>query len=135
MAKPANPAGYSGTPLPQKLGIKGGTRVALVGAPERFEETLGPLPPGAALRRDRRGEADLTLWFVRRASELSGLRRVAAKMGQGLWICWPKKSSPLASDLNENMVRDAGLDVGLVDYKVCAVDADWSGLKFARRKS
>ncbi len=136
MSRPARPAGYSGTPLAAKLGIKAGTRLALVGAPPRFERTLGALPEGVAVRRDARAAADLTVWFVRDAQALAaGVARMAARTGAGaLWIAWPKLGSALASDLREGAVREAALAEGLVDYKVCAIDATWSGLKFARRK-
>jgi hypothetical protein len=129
-------AGYSGTPLPKKLGIKPGTAALLVAAPEGFERTLGALPEGATLRRAGRGGAELVIWFVRSAQDLArGMTRMAARVeGGGMWIAWPKLGSPLASDLRENLVRDAALAEGLVDYKVCAIDATWSGLKFARRK-
>ncbi len=132
----AKPAGYSGTPLPQKLGIKAGTSVALVAAPADFARTLGALPDAVALRADARGETDLTLWFVRDRKELArGVVRMAARVGDGaLWIAWPKLGSALASDLREGVVRDAALAEGLVDYKVCAIDGTWSGLKFARRR-
>lgn len=130
------PAGYSGTPLPQKLGIKAGTSVALVDAPADFARTLGALPEGVALRGDARGETDLTLWFVRDRKGLDrGIARMAGRVGDGaLWIAWPKLGSALASELREGVVRDAALAKGLVDYKVCAIDGTWSGLKFARRK-
>jgi hypothetical protein len=135
-APPAKGAGYSGTPLPKKLGIEPGTAVALVDAPDGFERTLGALPEGATLRRTGRGGADLVIWFVRSAKDLArGKARMAARVEDGgMWIAWPKMGSPLASDVRENAVRDAALAEGLVDYKVCAIDATWSGLKFARRK-
>jgi hypothetical protein len=131
----AKPAGYSGTPLPKKLGIKEGTRVALIGAPPGFD--VGPLPAGALLRRGARGAADLTLWFVRSRKELAaGVRAMVPRSeDSGLWIVWAKKTSPLAGDVNENDVRDTGLAAGMVDFKVCAVDLDWSGLRFNRRKA
>lgn len=129
-------AGYSGTPLPKKLGIKGGSTVALVEAPEGFERTLGAIPPGAVLRRGARGKVDLTIWFVRSKRDLSRrLAGVIRRMGPGgLWIAWPKKTSPLAGDLSQNDVRRSGLDAGLVDYKIAAIDGDWSGLKFSVRR-
>jgi CheY-like chemotaxis protein len=131
----SNLAGYSGTPLPRKLGIKPGTNVVLIGAPEGFETTLGDLPHGVVLRRGNRGARDLTIWFVRNRAELRrGLDRVRDRLGDGhLWIAWPKKTSPLASDVGQPDVRRDGLASGLVDYKVCAIDATWSGLKFAIR--
>ncbi len=129
-------AGYSGTPLPRKLGIKSGYAVALVGAPEDFERTLGELPPEVTLRRRAQGRCDLIVWFVGSRRELE--RRVArygAKAGAGgLWICWPKKASGVVSDLSERVVRETGLAHGLVDYKIASIDRTWSGLRFTRRK-
>jgi hypothetical protein len=136
--QPGAMAGYSGTPLPKKLGIKEGSVVALLGAPGDFEETLGTLPPAVRLRRRARGEAELVLLFCRRLAELerrfsAAVRTMAA--GGSLWIAWPKKASGVASDLTEIIVRAYGLDRGLVDFKICAIDDTWSGLRFARRKS
>lgn len=134
-ANPSPPAGYSGTPLPKKLGIKPDSTVALIHAPENFRATLGDLPNGAVLCGEFRKGCDLTLWFVRSRNELREVRRIAGDASNGgIWIVWPKKTSPMASDFSEQDVREAGLAEGLVDYKICAVDADWSGLKFARRK-
>jgi hypothetical protein len=129
-------AGYSGTPLPKKLGIKPGSVVRLVGAPRNFRKTLGELPVGAVLREDGREAASLTLWFLPSLKELEhGIQGIAARLETGsLWMFWPKKSSGVATDLTEQGVRGAGLSAGLVDYKVCAVDATWSGLLFTRRK-
>jgi hypothetical protein len=134
-------AAYAGTPLAKKLGIKAGATVALVGAPEDFETTLGDLPPEAKVRRTlaspgRQGQPDLALWFTRSLAELhTGLGEMAAGMGTGkLWILWPKKASGVLSDLSQNEVRQAGLAAGLVDFKICSVDAVWSGLCFTRRK-
>ncbi|MFH1501613.1 MAG: hypothetical protein ABIG03_01070 [Candidatus Eisenbacteria bacterium] len=129
-------AAYSGTPLTRKLGVRPGSVVALVGAPDGFEDTLGALPEGAMLRRGARGRCDLAVWFVRSRGELE--RRVG-RMGEfagpgGLWIAWPKKASGIESDLSQTVVRNTGLASGLVDYKVCSIDATWSGLRFARRK-
>jgi CheY-like chemotaxis protein len=129
-------AGYSGTPLPKKLGIRADSVVALIGAPEGFEETLGPLPEGAELRRSGRGRRDLTLCFVASRKELE--RRIdrlvkAAEQGS-VWIAWPKKASGRATDLAQAEVRRTGLSSGLVDYKICAIDETWSGLLFARRR-
>ena len=150
--------GYSGTPLIKKLGIKPGFRVALAGAPPDFETTVGPLPEGArysAMRGRARvdraaggrpdgarlppaaARPDLIIWFTRSRSELErGMKKMAAATRDGaIWIAWPKKTSPLAADHTEREVRAAGLAAGLVDFKVCAIDADWSGLKFTRRKT
>ena len=127
-------AGYSGTPLPKKLGIKEGTRVALLGAPSDF--TLDGLPEGAVVRRGARGTADLSLWFVRsRAELLKGVRAMKPRSaGSGLWILWAKKTSPLCADVSESDVRNAALAAGMVDFKICAVDENWSGLRFNLRK-
>ncbi len=129
-------AGYSGTPLPKKLGIKAGFTVALVDAPDNFEATLGALPGPVRLLRNPRGKRDLTIWFVRDVRSLEKkVDRMVRHGTPGLWICWPKKTSAIASDIGEQIVRDAGLSRGIVDYKVCAVDETWSGLKFATRKA
>jgi hypothetical protein len=129
-------AGYSGTPLPQKLGIKEGARVALVRAPEGFERELGSLPDGVKLRMQARGANDVVLFFATRLAELErrfdGLARSIEPAG-GLWIAWPKKTAGVATDLRENVVRETGLAHGLVDNKVCAVDETWSGLRFVYR--
>lgn len=141
---PANPvvpesnlAGYSGTPLPKKLGIKASTKVAMIGAPEGFEKTLGELPDGASLRAKAVKDADLTLWFTRSRADLDhGIGRIATGIGDGkVWILWPKQASGVSSDLTQAAVREVGLGSGLVDFKVCAVDATWSGLLFTRRKA
>lgn len=129
-------AGYSGTPLPKKLGIKSGTRVALVGAPRDFENVLGEIPEGARLSRQTRDHPDLVIWFVKKRSELEGrIDRMAALAGAGsMWIAWPKQASKMASDVTGNDVRSVGLAAGLVDYKVCAIDENWSGLLFTGRR-
>lgn len=132
-----NPAGYSGTALPKKLGIKPGSTVALVDAPDGFARTLGPLPEGARLRDAARGACDVALWFVAgRGAYAKGLHAWARRTDwRALWICWPKKASGIQGDLGEEAVREYGLAAGLVDYKICAVDATWSGLCFARRRT
>lgn len=129
-------AGYAGAPLPKKLGIKANSEVALVGAPEGFEETLGELPEGVALLGEASSQPDVTLWFTRSRSDLErDIERMSAfAEGGGLWIVWPKKSCGLESDLSQNIVRELGLAAGLVDFKVCAIDETWSGLRFTRRK-
>lgn len=131
------PAGYSGTPLPKKLGVKPGSRLVLFGAPSGFETTLGALPEGARLRRGGRAEADLAVWFVETLAVLRrGIQqRAGAIPPGGLWIAWRKQASGAASDVGEADVRAAGLAAGLVDYKICAVDHTWSGLKFQTRRS
>jgi len=141
---PANPvrpdsllAGYSGTPLPKKLGIKANSVVALEGAPNGFWKTLGDLPEGVALEDDARGPCDIILWFVRSREELAHeMKSMATRTSTGrLWIIWPKKASGMDSDVREPDVRTIGMAAGLVDFKVCAVDATWSGLAFTRRKA
>ena len=131
-------AGYSGTPLLDKLGVKAGSRVGLIGAPRDFAEWLPSLPEGATLRQRGQGEADVILLFLRSRNDLAAIgaaiRRMPAQGGM-LWAVWPKKSSSIVSDLSENAVRDAGLSAGLVDTKVCAIDETWSGLRFSRRKA
>jgi hypothetical protein len=126
-------AGYSGTPLAQKLGIKEGSKVSLFGAPEGFETELDPLPEGVDLRREsRRSEVDVVIWFVDRQVDLAS--RLPVMMGRiasdgGLWVAWPKRSSGVATDLDGNWVRESILGAGLVDNKVCAIDLTWSGLR------
>ena len=129
-------AGYSDTPLPKKLGIREDSVVVLVGAPQGFEQTLGKLPAGASLRKQARGTCDLVIWFTNSSEKLQQrIGRMAAMAGKdGLWIVWPKKSSGVDSDLSQPVVRKVGLASGLVDYKVCAIDQVWTGLRFARRK-
>jgi hypothetical protein len=130
-------AGYSGTPLPKKLGIKSGFRVALVGAPRGFESTLGDLPEATKILRSPRAEADVTLWFLDSLATLEkGVARMAETAGGGrLWICWPKKASGISTDVTQDLVRSIGLDAGMVDFKICAIDATWSGLCFTKRKA
>ncbi len=132
------PAGYSGTPLPKKLGIKEGYRVALVGAPSDFDATLGELPDDVTLTTRATASCDLIVWFVKTRADLERrAQRLADVAGAGgLWIAWPKKTSALAKpDLTKDAVREVGLATGLVDVKVAAVDDDWSGHRFVRRKA
>jgi Protein of unknown function (DUF3052) len=132
-------AGYSTTPLPKKLGIQAGHYVAVLGAPEGFERTLGELPAVAALRNSLAGSnaLDVVLWFVVRRAELekrlATIRKRLAQAG-GLWVAWPKKKSGVATDLNENLIREIVLPTGLVDNKVCAIDEVWSGLRLVIRR-
>ena len=111
--------------------------VALVGAPKDFEKTLGELPEGVKLKKRADAACDLIIWFVRMRAELyDRIKEMGELTGAGgLWIAWPKQASGVASDMTQNVVRETGLASGLVDYKVCAIDATWSGLKFARRKA
>ena len=128
-------AGYSGTPLAKKLGIREGSRLAVVSSPNGFCERL-ELPPGVNLRRQARGRLDVVVFFVTRRAELTRrfptLQRRLEPDG-GLWIAWPKRMSGVATDLSENPVREVGLANGLVDNKVAAIDDTWSGLRFVWR--
>jgi hypothetical protein len=129
-------AGYSGTPLIQKIGIKPGHRVLLQNHPDGLLTELGPLPDGAEASEALDGKAGVVLAFVEKRAELekkfeSWSRRI--EPDGMLWIGWPKKASGRATDLTENVVREIGLECGLVDVKVCAIDETWSGLKFVVR--
>ena len=129
--------GYSGTPLPKKLGIKTGSRLALVNAPEGFDRTLGELPERVELKRAARGPLDVIVFFTTSAAELQRrFDRLAAALDPtgALWVAWPKKGSGFKTDLTENAVRDVALPKGLVDNKVCAIDETWSGLRLVIRK-
>ena len=127
-------AGYSGTPLPKKLGIKPNLRVALVDLPAQVKAELKEALAGC--RNEGKGDLDFALLRVKTQAELSkhfaGLKQQLAPAGM-LWVSWPKKSSGVKSDLDENVVRRIGLKAGLVDIKVCAVSEVWSGLKFVIR--
>ncbi len=129
-------AGYSGTPLVRKLGIKPGAVVVLDRAPEDFDETLGELPDAVTIRRRLRSSCDVIVSFhVRRAElerRLPALKAALAEDG-GLWLAWPKASSGVSTDLGDASVRELGLATGLVDNKVCAIDETWSGLRFVYR--
>ncbi|HKD78408.1 MAG TPA: DUF3052 domain-containing protein [Candidatus Angelobacter sp.] len=129
-------AGYSGTPLVQKIGIKPGHRVILRNHPSTFVKDLGKLPDGVESVDRLTGKANVVIYFTdKRAAlekEFKGLSAVLEPDGM-LWISWPKKASGRATDLNENIVREIGLERGLVDVKVCAIDETWSGLKFVIR--
>jgi hypothetical protein len=133
----SNFAGYSGTPLPKKLGVKGDSTVALEDAPKDFEVTLGELPAGTKVVRRAEPGADVTLWFLGSLDDLhNGIDRMGEIAGDGrLWICWPKKASGIVTDVTQTEVRSTGLATGLVDFKICAIDATWSGLCFTRRKT
>ena len=131
------PAGYSGTPLAKKLGIRAGDTVTLLGAPEGFEDELDGLPDGVQLRRRTGGNPEVVLLFTTKARELErrfpGLARSVWPDGS-VWVAWPKRASGVATDLDENRLRDIGLPHGLVDNKVCAVNNVWSGLRFVWRR-
>jgi len=129
-------AGYSGTPLPKKLGIKPESRVALVDIPASVHKELKDSLADCEDCRDGKDPLDFAMVFVKSAADLkksfAQLTKRLAPAGM-LWVSWPKKTSGVATDLTENDVRDIGLELGLVDVKVCAVDEVWSGLKFVRR--
>lgn len=129
-------AGYSGTPLAKKLGIKDNFRIALINAPRNFSKTLGPLPSTVKVSNRLSSELDLILFFVDSertlAKEFADLATKLTTNGM-IWIAWRKKSSGVATDLNFVPVQRIGLDSGLVDVKICAVDENWSGLKFVYR--
>ncbi|MBV9336262.1 MAG: DUF3052 domain-containing protein [Solirubrobacterales bacterium] len=133
----ASTAGYSGTPLVRKLGIEPDVLLGLIGAPDGFDVTLGELPPGVRLRRRLAGGAfDVIVAFhLRRANlerRLPALAR-ALDVNGGLWIAWPKRAAGVPTDVTEDVVRTLGLAAGLVDNKVCAIDAVWSGLRLVYR--
>lgn len=129
-------AGYSGTPLPKKLGIREGARVAFPGEPENFRTALGTLPDGVDVRGRARGPLDVIVAFFTRRADLAGrLDRLVANLEPdgGLWIAWPKRSSGVETDITEDVVREVALPRGLVDNKVCAIDETWSGLRLVAR--
>ena len=128
-------AGYSGTPLTKKLGIKSGTNVAFVSAPPNYTSELD-LPSDVIVNSRSSKPLDFAQLFVKRKTELQRKFSEYAKRLNAsgvLWVSWPKKSSGVSTDLSENVVREIGLAAGLVDVKICAVDEVWSGLKFVFR--
>jgi hypothetical protein len=157
---PAQPAGYSGTPLPRKLGIKPGARIGLVGAPSGFGALLEPLPDGARVEAGAApaadapaasaagavlpgpvlpgtGPFDVIVFFTVEQAELAGrLGELRARMAPaaGLWIAWPKRASRVPTDMTEDVIREIALPTGLVDNKVCAIDPVWSGLRLVIRR-
>jgi len=152
---PAQPAGYSGTPLPKKLGIKPGARVGLAGAPDGFGALLEPLPDGARVEAGAApaasaagavlpgtvlpgtGPFDVIVFFTVEQAELAGrLGELRARMAPaaGLWIAWPKRASRVPTDMTEDVIREIALPTGLVDNKVCAIDQVWSGLRLVIRR-
>jgi len=147
---PAQPAGYSGTPLPRKLGIRPGARVGLAGAPDHFGALLEPLPDGARVEAGAApaasaagavlpgtGPFDVIVFFTVEQAELAGrLGELRARMAPaaGLWIAWPKRASRVPTDMTEDVIREIALPTGLVDNKVCAIDPVWSGLRLVIRR-
>jgi hypothetical protein len=137
MARPGPSAGYSGTPLAAKLGIKAGSRVVPIGAPGNYRELLAPLPEGVAFGTHVTEATDVVHLFTAVRAELAGqLARILPKLrpDAAIWISWPKKASKVPTDITEDAIRGVALPMGLVDVKVCAVDAVWSGLKLVIRK-
>lgn len=131
-------AGYSGTPLPQKLGIKEGMTVALLNAPNYFDFDFGELPDDVDVVRDAEDSAaDVYIIFADRADEAErGFQRAITLLPPdgAIWIAWPKKKSGVETDIVENTLRELFLPTGMVDNKVCAIDETWSGLRFVVRK-
>jgi hypothetical protein len=131
------PAGYSGTPLVKKLGIKCGSKVLLVGAPSRYLELLTGLPEGVEFVARLSEATDIVHFFSTRRAELqkrlSSIRQTM-RVDAVLWVSWPKKASGTPTDLTEGTIRDLALPLGLVDVKVCAIDDVWSGLKLVVRR-
>ena len=129
------PAGYSGTPLPRKLGLKPGMRVLAMNPPAHFRALLADAPADLAWLA-RVAPFDCAVAFAKSAKELRTIfTKLEPKLAQDgmIWIAWPKQAAAMKTDLDENLVRDIGLDARLVDIKVCAIDSTWSGLKFVRR--
>jgi len=130
-------AGYSGTPLPKKLGIGEGTRFAVKSHPPDFAATLGPLPLGAEQLARVRPPLDVVVAFFTARSKLRrewpALTKAAAPSG-AVWVAWPKRASGVATDITEDTLREDLLPSGWVDTKVCAIDGTWSGLRFNLRK-
>ncbi|HEY2316024.1 MAG TPA: hypothetical protein VGH96_20620 [Streptosporangiaceae bacterium] len=129
---------YAGTPLPRKLGIGEGDGVALIGAPERFEDTLGELPD-VSLHTDLADDMryDVIVAFMTERAELEAeLPRLRARMAPacGLWIAWPKRTSNVPTDMTDHVIREVALPTGLVDNKVCSIDDTWSGLRLVIRR-
>ncbi len=127
---------YAGRTLTQKLGIAAGERVAAVGAPPGFATLLTPLPAGTRLSADPTADIHRYVWFVRSQRETAmALGRLSALVTTHVvWLAWPKKTSGMKTDVDGNTVREAGLAAGFVDFKVCSIDATWSGLAFKRRR-
>ena len=130
-------AGYSKTPLAQKLGIKAGAKVIALGIPAGYQKMLAPLPAGVSFSDKAKAGSNFVHLFVseRRTleKELKRLRKILADTGT-LWVSWPKKSSGVVTDITEDVIREICLPLGLVDVKVCAVDETWSGLKLMIRR-
>jgi hypothetical protein len=130
-------AGYSKTPLARKLGIKAGTRVAGLNLPADYRKLLAPLPEGVSFAEKAvAGSSFVHLFVTERRTLEKELKRLRGLLDDAgiLWISWPKKSSGVATDITEDVIRDVCLPLGFVDVKVCAVDEIWSGLKLMIRR-
>lgn len=130
-------AGYSGTPLAKKLGIKADGKVFLVGEPDHYHDLVAPLPVGVTIVPALGKDTDVIHLFTASKSQLLlQLRRFLKSMNQtaAIWVSWPKKASKVPTDITEDTIREVALPLGLVDIKVCAVDDTWSGLKLVVRK-
>lgn len=129
-------AGYSGTPLIKKLGIKAGMRVRFVAAPDDYANLLGTLPDAVVIGDEQTGQCDFIQFFTKSQADLLDQfprLKQGLKSDGMLWVSWPKKASKVKTDVDENVIREIGLENGLVDVKVAAIDAVWSGLKFVYR--
>jgi hypothetical protein len=131
------PAGYSGTPLAKKLGIKPGQRVALLGAPSNYRRLLAPVPDGVKFGTKLAKSVELVHLFTSSKAALAKMLTTCRKTlgpDAAIWVSWPKKASKVPTDITEDTIRELALPLGLVDIKVCAVDETWSGLKLVLRK-
>ncbi len=130
-------AGYSGTPLAEKLGIRKGDTLVVLHDPGHFADMVAPLPPAVKVRTSARGKADVAVFFTTARRDLERridtLGRLIHPDG-GVWVAWPKRAAKLETDMTEDVVRDVVLPLGLVDVKVAAIDETWSGLKVVWRK-
>ena len=130
-------AGYSGTPLPQKLGIKPGLTVVTINTPKNYRRLLGTIPEGVTFSNRLRSESTFVHVFIRKHSELANrlpvLREKIADAGT-VWVSWPKRSAGVPTDVTEDVIRDVALPIGFVDVKVCAIDETWSALKLMVRR-
>ena len=129
-------AGYSGTPLPRKLGLRPGSRIAIVNGPDTFGKAIEPLPHGVTILKRMAADVDTLIFFTDSETTLRDKFEKlveAVKQDGMLWICWPKKASKVPTDLTEDRIRAIALEGGVVDVKVCAIDEVWSGLKLVRR--
>lgn len=129
-------AGYSGSPLAKKLGIKEGNVVVVLNDPDDFNRLAAPLPQ-VTIRTTARGKADVVILFTKSRSELNRRIDSLGRMvypNAMIWVCWPKRAAKVPTDMTEDVVREVALPRGLVDVKVCAIDSTWSGLKIVWRK-